>query len=163
MGIYLVDVSRESWAADETRVELDRALAGRGLPPYAGPPADLKDHERFEEKVAPSMDAFAELCDRHGATDLLEAGLFVPVPFDGLIELPVETSYDDVTRACSSHRLRELMRPLATEVPRSGKTEDGPMRLTAALADGDPVTFYVALFTRAAEFSLRHCCPMQYI
>lgn len=163
MGIYLVDVSRESWSAGQARAELDRALAGRGLPPYPGPPAGLKDGDRFEEKVAPDMAAFAELCDRHGATAVLEAGLFVPVAFDGLIELPVETAYDDVTWACSSHRLRELMRPLAAQVPAPTGPADGPMRLTAALADGDPVTFYVALFTRAAAFSLRHSCPMQYL
>ncbi len=37
----------------------------------------------------------------------------------------------------------------------------GPMALTMAITD--PLLFYVALFQQAAEHSLRHGCPLEYV
>jgi hypothetical protein len=158
VGIYLVDVSAESWAEGECAPLLDEALAARGLPPCPGPPATAGD---FEEKLIPSMDAFAEMCTRHGATEFLDASLFVPADFPGLIDLPVENAYDDVTKVFSAQRLRAAIAPIAAEVGLPADLPSGPLALTIAIED--PLTFYVALFRQAAEHSLRHGCPLTYV
>lgn len=158
VGIYLVDVNAESWAQGEYAPLLNQALSERGLPPYPGPPTTTGD---FEEKIVPSMDDFAELCARHGATDLLNASLIVPVDFAGLIELPVENAYDDVTNVFSAQRLRAAIAPMATEVGLPADLPRGPLALTTAV--DDPIVFYVALFGQAAEHSLRHVCPLTYV
>jgi len=158
VGIYLVDVGASSWAEGERATLLDEALAARGLPPYPGPPAAVGD---FEEKLAPSMDDFAELCVRHDATEFLDASLFVPVDFVGLIELSVENSYDDVTKVFSAQRLRAAIAPIAAEAGLPAGLPSGPMALTNAIDDA--LTFYVALFQQAAEHSLRYGCPLTYI
>ena len=158
VGIYLVDVGAESWAEGGYAPLLDRALAERGLPPYPGPPPKTGD---FEEKIVPSMDDFAELCERHGAADLLDASLIVPVDFAGLIEIPVETAYDDVTKVFSAQRLRAAVAPMAAEVGLPPGLPSGPLALTTAI--DDPLLFYVALFSQAAGHSLRHACPLTYV
>jgi hypothetical protein len=158
VGIYLVDISAASWAQDECAPLLDEALAARGLPPYPGPPATAGD---FEEKLVPSMDAFAEMCARHDATEFLNASLFLPADFPGLIDLPVENAYDDVTKVFSAQRLRAAIAPIAAEIGLPPGLPSGPMALTTAIED--PLTFYVALFRQAAEHSLRHDCPLTYV
>lgn len=159
MGIYLVDVGPESWVRDDIlRTLLDRALAERGLDPYPGPPLDVPAGEGFEEKVSPPMDGFAQLCARHGAGDVLEAALIVPVPFDGLIILPAGNAYDEErTVVIGAHRLRDLVAPMAAEVG----LPHGNLALSNTI--DDPVTFYVAVYGRAAEHSLRYRCPLTYI
>ncbi|WP_460492335.1 hypothetical protein [Dactylosporangium cerinum] len=163
MGIYLVDVSPGSWAQDDIiRTLLDRALTERGLDPYPGPRAEVPSADGFEEKISPPMDGFSELCDRHGAGDVLEAALFVPVAFDGLITLPVGNAYDDErTVVLSSHRLRDLVAPMAAEVGLPAELPRGTLALSNAIAD--PVTFYVAVYQQAAEHSLRYGCPLAYM
>ncbi|MEV4138448.1 hypothetical protein AB0J72_40540 [Dactylosporangium sp. NPDC049742] len=157
MGMYLVDVRPGNW---EHATQLDRALAERGLGAYPGPRQETAD--RFEEKLSPPMDGFAELCERHGATDVLEAALFVPVPFDGLITLPVGNAYDDErTVVLSSHRLRDLVAPLVADVRLPSPLPRGPLALVTGI--DDPVAFYVAMYRQAAEHSLRHGCPLTYI
>lgn len=158
VGIYLVNVSATNWADGERAPLLDEALAARGLPPYSGPPATVGE---FEEKLAPSMDDFADLCARHDAAEFLDASLFVPVDFAGLIELPVENSYDDVTKVFSAQRLRAAIAPIAAEVGLPARLPSGPMALTTAIEDA--LTFYVAVFQQAAEHSLRYGCPLTYI
>jgi hypothetical protein len=158
VGIYLVDITAENWAEHECAPLLNQAFAERGLPPYAGPSPTTAD---FEEKIVPSMDGFAELCARHGATDLLNASLIVPVDFAGLIDLPVETAYDDVTRVFSAQRLRAAIAPMATEVSLPADLPRGPLALTTAV--DDPLIFYVALFGQAADHSLQHTCPLTYV
>ncbi|UWP83167.1 hypothetical protein [Dactylosporangium fulvum] len=158
MGIYLVNISALNWAQDECAPLLDEALATRNLPPYPGPPTTAGD---FEEKLIPSMDDFAEMCARHDATDFLNASLIVPVDFTGLIELPAESTYDDVTKVFSAQRLRAAIAPIAAEVGLPAGLPSGPMALTNAI--DDPLTFYVALFRQAAEHSLRHGCPLTYV
>jgi hypothetical protein len=158
VGIYLVGISAASWARDERAPLLDEALAARGLPPYSGAPATARD---FEEKLIPSMDAFAEMCARHDATEFLSASLFVPADFPGLIDLPVENAYDDVTKVFSAQRLRAAIAPLAAEIGLPAGLPSGPMALTMAIED--PVTFHVALYRQAAEHSLHHGCPLTYV
>ncbi|GIE80685.1 hypothetical protein Aph02nite_66350 [Actinoplanes philippinensis] len=158
MGIYLVSVGADSWAQDECAPLLAEALADRGLPPYPGPPAAAGD---FEEKLVPSMDAFSAVCERHGAGQFLDASLIVPVDFAGLIELPVENPYDDVTKVFSAQRLRVLMAPIAAEAGLPAVLPAGPMALTTAIED--PLLFYVALFRQAAQHSVRHGCPLTYV
>jgi hypothetical protein len=163
VGIYLVDVSPDSWAQDDAiRSLLDQALAERGLEPYPGPPGGVPAVDSFEEKVSPPMGGFSELCDRHGAADVLEAALFVPVAFDGLITLPAGNAYDDErTVVLSSQRLRDLIAPMAAEVGLPEELPRGTLALSNAIAD--PVTFYVAVYRQAAEHSLRYHCPLAYI
>ncbi|WP_285558564.1 hypothetical protein [Actinoplanes regularis] len=158
MGMYLVSVGIEDWTLGECGPLLDEALATRNLPPYPGPPATAAD---FEEKLVPSMDDFAELCARHDATDFLDASLIVPVDFTGLIELPVENTYDDVTKVFSAHRLHAAIAPIAAEIRLPAGLPTGPMALTGAI--DDRITFYVALFQQAAAHSLRHGCPLTYV
>ncbi|MEV4639078.1 hypothetical protein AB0J80_17165 [Actinoplanes sp. NPDC049548] len=157
MGMYLVDITAEGWAQKQCAPLLNEALAARGLSSYPGPALTAG---RFEEKLIPRMDDFAEVCARHGATEFLDATLFVPVDFGGIIELPVESSYDDVTTVFSAQRLRALIAPIAAEVRLPTGLPSGSMALTTAI--DDPVTFYVALFQQAAEHSLRHGCPLAY-
>jgi hypothetical protein len=156
--MYLVDIGAERWAQDECAPLLDEALAARGLPPYPGPPTTAAD---FEEKLIPSMNDFAALCARHDATEFLDATLLVPIDFSGLITLPVESSYDNVTNVYSAQRLRAAIAPIAAEVGLPAGLPSGPLALTAAI--DDPLTFYVALFRQAAEHSLRHGCPLTYV
>ncbi|MER7283886.1 hypothetical protein ABT369_56690 [Dactylosporangium sp. NPDC000244] len=154
MGIYLVNISAANWAQDACAPLLDEALAARNLPPYPGPPATAGD---FEEKLAPSMDDFADMCARHDAAEFLDASLIVPVDFAGLIELAVASNYDDVTTVFSAQRLLAAIAPIAAEVGIPADLPSGPLALD------DPLTFYVALFQQAAEHSLRHGCPLTYV
>jgi len=158
VGIYLVSIGASGWAHGKRATLLDEALAARGLPPYPGPPAAVGD---FEEKLAPSMTGFAEMCARHDATEFLDASLIVPVDFAGLIELPIANAYDDVTQVVSAQRLRAAIAPIAAEVGLPARLPSGPLALTNAIEDA--VTFYVALFQQAAEHSLRFGCPLSYV
>ncbi|MFI7600159.1 hypothetical protein [Actinoplanes sp. NPDC049681] len=159
MGLYLVDVSAASWAEKEYAPLLNDALVARGLPPYPGPPTTAR--QGFEEKFILGMDEFADMCARHGVAEFLDATLIVPVDFPGLIELPVESSYDDVTTVFSAQRLRTAIAPVAAEIGLTADLPSGPLALTLAI--DDPLTFSVALFRQAAEHSLRHGCPLTYI
>jgi hypothetical protein len=166
VGIYLVDIGPDSWAQDEItssfRPLLDRALAERGLGPYPGPPHEVPAKESFEEKISPEMDGFADLCSRHGAEHVLDAALFVPVLFDGLITLPAGNAYEEEhTRVLSSHRLRDAVAPMAAEIGLPADLPRGALALSNSIKD--PVTFYVAVYRQAAEHSLRHSCPIRYI
>ncbi|NUR69247.1 MAG: hypothetical protein HOU81_00245 [Hamadaea sp.] len=166
MGIYLVDIGPDSWAKDEItfgiRSLLDRALGERGLEPYPGPDHESAPAESFEEKIAPDLDGFTELCAEHGADEVLDAALFVPVLFDGVITLPVGNAYDEEsTRVLSSQRLRDLVAPMAYQIGLPVELARGPLALSTSIED--PVAFYVAVYRQAAEFSLRHGCPMGYI
>lgn len=156
--MYLVDVSADSWAHDGYAGLLDAAFAARDLPAWTGPPGP---GGRFEEKLIPSMDAFAELCARHGAAEFLDASLFVPVDFAGLIELPRASSFDDVTNVFSAQRLRAAIAPIAAGIALPAGLPSGPMALTNAV--DDPLVFYVALFQQAAEFSVGHGRPLTYV
>jgi hypothetical protein len=163
MGMYLVDVGPDSWAHDDVlRALLDRALAERGLDPYAGPSLTVPPQDSFEEKISPPMDGFVRLCDRHGAGDVLEAAMLVPVPFDGLITLPAGNAYDDEqTVVLSAHRALDLVAPMAAEVGLPAALPRGTLALSNSIED--PVTFYVAVYRQAAEHSLRYGCPMTYM
>jgi hypothetical protein len=160
VGVYLVSISASNWAQDERASLLDEALAARGLPPYAGPPARVPVGD-FEEKLIPSMDDFADLCARHDPTDAFGGLLIVPADFTGLIELPVESNLDDVTSVASAWRIREAIAPMAAEVGLPADLPGGPMGLTLAISD--PLLFYVALFQQAAEYSLRYGSPLEYV
>ncbi|WP_430788807.1 hypothetical protein [Actinoplanes sp. G11-F43] len=159
MGIYLVDISASNWARDERAPLLNEALAARGLPPCPRPSTTAA--EAFEEKIVPPMDAFTELCARHDTTEAFGALLIVPADFTGLIELPIASNIDDVTTVSSAYRIREAITRMAAEVSPPTGLPTGPMALTTAITD--PLLFYVALFHRAAEYSLRHSRPLDYV
>ncbi|MBB2943512.1 hypothetical protein FB565_003225 [Actinoplanes lutulentus] len=160
MGIYLVNIRASDWAQDERALLLNEALAARGLPPYPGPKA-MATAENFEEKLVPRMNDFWDLCARYSNTEALGAMLIVPADFTGLIELPVKSNLADVTSVASAWRMREAIAPMAAEVKLPLDLPSGPMALTEAFTDR--LIFYVALFKQAAEYSLRHNCPLEYV
>ncbi|MEV7117223.1 hypothetical protein [Kitasatospora griseola] len=114
MGIYLVSADVEEWFGGAVAAALDEELARRGLPPQLPPAASAAP---FEEKVMPPMGTFGALCREvlapEEAAGLLDWTELVPVPFDGVIELPVPSTYGDRTVVFSAHRLLPLAERLA--------------------------------------------------
>ncbi|MDQ0584905.1 hypothetical protein [Streptomyces rishiriensis] len=168
---------------------LNTELGRRGLPPYR-PPETVRDAPGFEEKISPAMDGFTALCRAHltGAelSTLLDWSVLVPLPLEEEIVLPVGTAYtEDESTVAGASRVLALAERLAEAVALpldaipAGKhlalslwfmeePTGGGARKTAGTRPGpwtdDPAAaFYVALYLRAAQYSLRHACPMTYI
>ncbi|MFD9392732.1 hypothetical protein ACFWBB_19070 [Streptomyces sp. NPDC060000] len=169
------------------RAELER----RGLPPYEPLPRygarnAVRDAPGwFEEKISPSMDGFVALCRAQltGAelSTLLDWAVLVPLPLEEEIVLPVGTAYaGDETPVAGAPRVLALAERLAGVIglPLEAIPAGENLALTlwfmeggadqAAEARPGPWTedldaaFYVALYLRAAQYSLRHGCPMTY-
>ncbi|MFV6026963.1 hypothetical protein [Streptomyces sp. NPDC056264] len=191
MGVYLVSVAPQDWSqlgedgygdvADALSTELER----RGLPPYEPRQVAGKAPGWFEEKVSPSMDSFVALC-RTRLTDaelsaLLDWTVLVPFALEEEILLPVGTTYSgEETVVAGAPRVLALAERLAgaVELPadaipagenltlslwfleggaeRTAKVRTGPW------AEDRDAAFYVALYLRAAQYSIRHGCPMTY-
>jgi hypothetical protein len=188
MGVYLVDVGADDWRADyeggygEIASALDERLSGRGLPRYEVPAA-CRGLE-FEEKLSPSMDGFVALCRAHLTPDEEEMlcgwSVLVPVPLDETVELPVGSAYTDTTVVAGAPQVLALAQRLATAIglppmlPVSSTNLDltnwfldGQAERTAAARPGPwaedlAAAFYVALYLRAAQHSLRRGCPITF-
>ncbi|MET7689291.1 hypothetical protein ABZT06_15180 [Streptomyces sp. NPDC005483] len=168
---------------------LNEELRRRGLPPYESVPEDTEfvrgSGMRFEEKLVPSMDGFVRLTREWLAPSepeaLLDWSVLVPVPLDVEIELPVESSYSDTTVIAGAPQILELAQRLAEAVrlPLDAIPEacdnldltmwflDGEAERVAATRTGPwtedlDAAFYVALYLRAAQHSLRRGCPIVY-
>lgn len=168
---------------------LNEELRRRGLAPYESVPEKTEFVRgaglEFEEKLVPSMDGFVRLCRAHlsRAEEELLLGWSVMVPFslDEEIELPVGSAYSDTTVIAGAPRILALAERLAraVELPADAipvacdnldLTDwflDGPAKETAAARPGPwgedlDVAFYVALYLRAAQHSLRRGCPIVY-
>ncbi|MFF0011184.1 hypothetical protein [Streptomyces sp. NPDC005374] len=169
---------------------LGAELSRRGLPPYQSVPEEPERVLRgagmsFEEKLVPSMDGFEALCRKHLSRkehDLLCGwSLLVPLSLDEEIRLPVGTAYTDTTLVAGAPRILALAERLATavrlpvdEIPEACDNLDltmwfldGPAKDTAAARPGPwgedlDTAFYVALYLRAAQHSLRRGCPIVY-
>jgi hypothetical protein len=106
--------------------------------------------------------------------------MIIPVAFDGLVELTVPSAYDTTTTIGSSFVVRAAMTTLAelvglpSLVPRRSdnlditewfdEVEAGTVDVPAGRWCEDLNTaFYIAMFLRAAEFSIRRSCPMRYV
>ncbi|MFK0230887.1 hypothetical protein ACIQUL_34550 [Streptomyces sp. NPDC090303] len=191
MGLYLVSVSAQDWSrpGEDGYGDVAAALGGelerRGLPPYEPPKTAQKAPGWFEEKVSPSMDGFEQLC-RSLLTDtelsaLLDWSVLVPFALEEQIFLPVGTAYSgDETTVSGAPQVLALAERLAEAV--GLPTDAIPMgeNLTLSLwflegaaeqtalvrpgpwAEDRDAAFYVALYLRAAQYSLRHGCPMTY-
>ncbi|MFD5560291.1 hypothetical protein [Kitasatospora griseola] len=186
MGIYLVSADVEEWFGGAVAAALDEELARRGLPPQLPPAASVASFAPFEEKVMPPMDTFGALCREvlapEEAAGLLDWTELVPVPFDGVIELPVPSTYGDRAVVFSAHRLLPLAERLAAvlELPedlrRSGfRTMEVSSWFLDVAGEPDalagrtgrwtrdlPAAFYAAMYLRAAQYCLRQGCPLTY-
>lgn len=167
---------------------LNEELVRRGLPPYKSVPEETDfvrgSGQQFEEKLVPSMDGFVALCRAHLSREerevLLGWSLLVPFSLDEEIWLPVESGYTDTTMVAGAPQVLPLAERLAVaiglpaEIPETCDNLDltmwfldGPAEEVAA-SRSEPwsedlhTAFYVALYLRAAQHSLRQGCPIVY-
>ncbi|MFE2153935.1 hypothetical protein ACFXJO_27500 [Streptomyces lavendulae] len=165
---------------------LNEELKRRGLPPYLSVPEKAGfvrgSGQSFEEKLVPSMEGFGALCEAHlspGEADTLCGWtVLVPVPLDEDVRLPFDAGCDDESLIAGAPRVLALAERLAAAI---GLPADVPMAcdnldLTMWFLDGaaqelaatrpgpwseDLATaFYVALYLRAAQHSIRRGCPL---
>ncbi|MFC8427914.1 hypothetical protein [Streptomyces sp. NPDC057253] len=168
---------------------LNEQLRRRGLPPYESVPeaAELVrgSGTRFEEKLVPSMHGFVQLAQAQLAPSepqtLLDWTVLVPVSLDEEIELPIESAYSDTTVIAGApqvlgltRRLAEAVRLPLDEIPEACDNLDltlwfleGDAERVAAARPGPwaadlDTAFYVAVYLRAAQHSLRRGCPIVY-
>lgn len=168
---------------------LNEELRRRGLPPYESVPEEAEvvrgSGQRFEEKLVPSIYGFVTLArDRLGpslADSLLNWSVLVPVPLDTEIELPVESAYSDTTGIAGAPKILGLAQQLAEavrlpldEIPETCDNLDltfwfleGDAERVAAARPGPwsedlDAAFYIAVYLRAAQHSLRRGCPIVY-
>jgi len=188
MGMYLVSVSTQDWSEPgedghgDVASALNEELARRGLPAYE--PLAREDPGWFEEKISRSMDGYTALCRAHlteaETQDLLDWTLLVPLSLEEKIVLPVGGAYSDDTPVAGAPRVLALTERLAgitglpldaipvtggnlelmlwfeEEVEKTAEARPGPW------TDDLDAAFYVALYARAAQYSLRHGCPLTY-
>ncbi|MCX4885706.1 MULTISPECIES: hypothetical protein [unclassified Streptomyces] len=168
---------------------LGEELSRRGLPPYESVPeaADLVRGSgmSFEEKLVPPMDGFSALCRTHLSREEEEVlcgwSVLVPLSLDEEIRLPLGSAYTDATMVAGAPQVLGLVERLAAAVelpvdviPAACDNLDltmwfleGPAKEVAAARPGPwsedlDAAFYVALYLRAAQHSLRRGCPMVY-
>ncbi|MFG2374031.1 hypothetical protein ACGFY9_21455 [Streptomyces sp. NPDC048504] len=164
---------------------LDAELARRGLPPYAYGSVPERDFgSAFEEKLSPSMQGFDALC----RTQLTPAeheliggwSVLVPVSLNEEIRLPIGSAYTDETVIVGAPQVLALAERLAAalELPVEIPEASGNLALTFWFLEGEAeqfaaarpgrwsedldTAFYVSLYLRAAQHSLRQGCPMTY-
>ncbi|GAA3810965.1 hypothetical protein GCM10022403_051000 [Streptomyces coacervatus] len=183
------DEDEEEGGRGAVAAALDEELRRRGLPPYTSVPEEA-DFVRgsglsFEEKLVPPMDGFAALCQEHLSREEEEVlcgwTLLVPLSLDKEIWLPVASAYTDATMVAGAPQVLGLAERLATavalpvdEIPATNDNLDltmwfldGPAKELAATRPGPwsedlDAAFYVAVYLRAAQHSLRRGCPVVY-
>lgn len=190
MGVYLVSVGAEEWFGDEedgwgeVASALDAELRRRGLPPYEDVPAETAfapgSGQAFEEKLTPDMTGFLALCQTHLSREESEilCGWTVLVPFslDEEIWLPIESD-DHESMVAAYPQVLPLAEKLAAAIDLPAETpatcdnldlstwfrhqarELATTRIGPWTKDLD-TAFYVALFLRAAQHSIRSGCPI---
>ncbi|MFE7580126.1 hypothetical protein ACFU5Y_01010 [Streptomyces gardneri] len=191
MGVYLVSVTAQDWSQlgedgyGDVAAALNTELERRGLPPYELRQVAGEAPGWFEEKVSPSMDGFVALC-RTRLTDaelssLLDWSVLVPFALEEEIVLPVGTAYSgEETVVAGAPRVLALAERLAdaVELPvhaipagehltlslwfLEGGAERTVRARTGPWAKDLDAAFYVALYLRAAQYSIQHGCPMTY-
>ncbi|MFJ9115214.1 hypothetical protein ACIRJO_06655 [Streptomyces sp. NPDC102394] len=191
MGIYLVSVDAGEWFGDDEEeggkgavaAGLDAELKRRGLPPYEPAPG-RGAASWFEEKLSPSMAGFAEVCRAHLTPQeqrvLGDWSVLVPVSLEEPIELPIGSAYTDTTLIAGAPQVLALAERLAAVIGLPAEVPDASenLALTFWFLEGEAeelaatrpglwsedldTAFYVAVYLRAAQFSLRYGCPMTY-
>ncbi|MGV9687899.1 hypothetical protein ACWDUX_02125 [Streptomyces sp. NPDC003444] len=192
MGMYLVSVGAEDWFEDgedgwgEVASALDAELRRRGLPPYEDVPPETAfapgSGQAFEEKLAPPMTGFLTLCEAHLSREELEIlcgwTVLVPFPLDEEIWLPIDSD-DHASMVAGAPQVLPLAEKLAAildlppEIPATCDNLDlstwfrnqakTPAAARTGLWSEDlDAAFYVALFLRAAQHSIRRGCPLVY-
>ena len=191
MGVYLVSVDAQEWFSEDEEeggmgaiaAGLNEELGRRGLPPYESLPGeDLV--LGFEEKISPPMDGFSALCRAHLTREEEETlcgwSVLVPLFLDEEITLPVGSAYTDTTVISGAPEVLALAQRLAAaiDLPAEVPDVDHNLSLTSwflngpakELSDARPgpwsadlnAAFYVALYLRAAQHSLRRGCPITF-
>ncbi|MFC9286057.1 hypothetical protein [Streptomyces sp. NPDC057052] len=168
---------------------LDDELRRRGLPPYAPGPGPAAGRGRaggwFEEKAAPPMTGFDAFC-RDRLTEAERDALYgwtvlVPLSLAEPITLPFGSAHTDETVIAGApqalavgERLARILGLPLDAIPATGAnlelsrwfTEDGARATAAARpgpwADDLDTAFYAAVYLRAAQYALRHGCPITY-
>ena len=130
------------------------------------------------------MDGFAALCRAHltpaEQQTLSDWSVLVPVSLDEEIRLPIASGYTDTTVIAGAPQVLALAQRLATilGLPAEVPEEAGNLGLTFWFLEGEAealaatrpgpwsedldTAFYVALYLRAAQHSMRHGCPVAY-
>ncbi|MER7563763.1 hypothetical protein ACGFWE_03080 [Streptomyces sp. NPDC048523] len=184
------DAGEEEGGRGTLAAALGEELSRRGLPPYESVPDEPERVVRgaglsFEEKLVPPMDGFETLCRARLSQQeyemLCDWSLLVPFALDEEIWLPVENAYADTTMVVGAPQVLALAERLARavglpvdEIPAACDNLDltmwfldGPAKDVAAARPGPwaedlDAAFYVALYLRAAQHSLRRGCPIVY-
>ncbi|MEU2423460.1 hypothetical protein ABZ619_20965 [Streptomyces sp. NPDC007851] len=169
---------------------LDTELARRGLAPYTSVPEAATTLVRgsgqsFEEKLAAPMDGFGGLCREYlserEAGLLLTWSVLVPLSLDEALRLPVESPYAEETTVAGAPQVLALAERMAAAIqlpldviPEAcdnldltmwfleGEAEEAATTHPGPWAEDLDAAFYVALYLRAAQHSLRRGCPMTY-
>ncbi|MFI8184257.1 hypothetical protein ACIF70_27600 [Actinacidiphila glaucinigra] len=190
MGVYLVSVGAEEWFGEEdgwgeVASALSAELRRRGLPPYEGVPPETDfvagSGQAFEEKLTPPMTGFDALCQTHLSQEESETlcgwSVLLPFSLDEEIWLPVDSGYCESTLVVGAPQVLPLAEKLAAaielppEIPETCDNLDLSMwfrHQAKDLATMRPglwsedldAAFYVALFLRAAQHSIRRACPI---
>jgi hypothetical protein len=177
------DEAEDGWG--EVASALNAELRRRGLPPYEDVPPEMDfeagSGQAFEEKLTPSMTGFLGLCETHLSQEESEilSGWTVLVPFslDKEIWLPINSGYCESTMVVGAPQVLPPAEKLAAaiELPpetpatcdsldlsmwfRNQAKELATTRTGLWSTDLD-MAFYVALFLRAAQHSIRRGCPI---
>ncbi|MFB6784349.1 hypothetical protein ACFCX0_45555 [Streptomyces sp. NPDC056352] len=190
MGVYLVSVGAKEWFGEEEEgwgevaSALNAELRRRGLPPYQDVPPETDfaagSGQAFEEKLASSMTGFLALCQTHLSREEWEilCGWTVLVPFslDEEIWLPIDSG-DYESMVAGAPQVLPLAEKLAAvidlppETPATCDNLDLSMWFrhqakelattrTGLWSKDLDTAFYVALFLRAAQHSIRRGCPI---
>lgn len=178
------DDGEDGWG--EVASALNAELRRRGLPSYESVPAETDfvpgSGQAFEEKLTPSMTGFFALCEVHLSPEESETvcGWTVLVPFslDEEMLLPVDSGYGEPTMVAGAPQALPLAEKLAAaiELPpetpatcdnldlsmwfRSGAAKELTSNRPGPWSDDLDRAFYVALFLRAAQHSIRRDSPI---
>ncbi|MEU9952712.1 hypothetical protein [Streptomyces sp. NPDC047939] len=177
----------EGWG--EIATALNDDLRQRGLPPYKSVPeeSDLVrgSGQGFEEKLSVSMKGFDALCEAHLSPEETETlsnwSVLVPFSLDEEILLPIGSAYSESsTMVAGAPQVLAIAQRLAAAIELPAETprmcdnldltmwfREGAAKELAAARPGPwsddlDAAFYVALFLRAAEHSVRRGCPIVY-
>ena len=169
----------------ELAAALNQELVRRGLPPYESVPEEAPfvrgSGLAFEEKLVPPIDSFGALCEAHLSREQIEIlcgwTVLVPLSLEEEIWLPIRSTDTEESMIAGAWQVLTLAKQLATivELPAEVPDKCDNLDLTtwfrdeaaglAAIRPGPwsedlDAAFYVALFLRAAQHSLRRGCPI---